>query len=413
MPDWEDRVDPQFDFLKDLYSPGHVISPYDNDYYAHQIYTQKRPYDGVLLSLSNFETKIKLKVNDHGQILIREKSSVRDYLKIPRHSGIRIMGDCGAFSYVAQDEPPQFYSVQHVAELYHKLKFDFGVSPDHIAIKFLRVKENGKRTYKELTEDERERRRQLTLHNSEEFINLAKELRYKFRPIGVAQGYNAESYVNSVKTLISQGYDYIALGALVQYTNGDLLKILNKVNPHLGDADLHLFGVLRPNHIEEFNKLGVTSFDSASYFRKAWLRSGQNYLSKNGAWYSAIRIPYSWNKNLIKKAEDLHIPQSQLEHLEEEAYESLLRYSDGKIGIDKTLTSVMAYDRLLTRSSKGEENLEARYRRTLEDKPWGKCKCEICEKHGVDIVIFRGTNRNKRRGYHNTWIFRNEMMGTT
>lgn len=409
MPDWEDRIDPDFDFLNDSYSEEHNLNPYEHDQYSHQIYKSKPPYDGILLSLSNFDSKIKLN-NDHGQLTIRNKTNVRDYFKIQKWSRIKIMGDCGAFSYVAETEPPEFYSVGHVAEIYGKLKFDLGVSPDHIAIKYLLVKENGKRVYRRMSVKERERRRKLTLSNSEEFIELVHEKRYKFRPIGVAQGYSPASYEKSVKTLISQGYNYIALGALVQYSNEEILKILRRVHPFLDGIDLHLFGVLRPNNISEFQELGVTSFDSASYFRKAWLRSGQNYLASNGKWYSAIRIPYSSNKNLIAKADELGISREQLGDLEKAAYKAIKEYVHEPEKPENALSAVMAYDRLLVRSSKGEENLEARYKLTLTEKPWEKCKCEICQKQGVDVLIFRGTNRNKRRGYHNTWTFRNTFM---
>ncbi|MEM0136055.1 MAG: hypothetical protein QXU18_12670, partial [Thermoplasmatales archaeon] len=69
MPDWEDRIDPHFNFGTDSFSEGHIESPYNNDWYAHQVFSKKQPYDGILLSLSNFETKIKLKVDDHGKLL--------------------------------------------------------------------------------------------------------------------------------------------------------------------------------------------------------------------------------------------------------------------------------------------------------------------------------------------------------
>lgn len=411
LPDWEDRVDPNFNFIKDTFSKGHVKNPYINDYYAHQIYKVEQPYDGILTSLSNFETKTKLIVTN-GKYLIRNKASIKEYLKIQKYSRIKTMGDCGAYSYITHHDPPEFYSVDHVAEIYSKLKFDFGVSPDHIAIKYLQVRENGKRVYRELSDKERERRRLVTLRNSEAFINLVREKKYKFVPIGVAQGYNEETYENSVKTLISQGYNYIALGGLVQYNDADLLKILEKVSPYLDGRNLHLFGVLRPNKLKEFEKLGVTSFDSASYLRKAWLRSGQNYLSPDGSWYSAIRVPYSNNKNLLERANQLNILQTKLEELENNAYDALLRYQARNIKASEALKSVMEYDRLLIRSSKGEENLEKRYMETLEHRPWESCQCDICKKNGIDIVIFRGSNRNKRRGFHNTWVFRNIISQT-
>ena len=46
--------------------------------------------------------------------------------------------------------------------------------------------------------------------------------------------------------------------------------------------------------------------------------------------------------------------------------------------------------------------MRERYRRTLEAKPWQDCDCPFCRKLGIQILIFRGGNRNKRRGAHNT-----------
>jgi len=45
------------------------------------------------------------------------------------------------------------------------------------------------------------------------------------------------------------------------------------------------------------------------------------------------------------------------------------------------------------------------YKRTLEEKPWKKCGCPICKSVGIETVIFRGNNRNRRRGFHNTYVF--------
>ncbi|WP_324757040.1 queuine tRNA-ribosyltransferase tRNA-guanine transglycosylase [Haloarcula montana] len=52
------------------------------------------------------------------------------------------------------------------------------------------------------------------------------------------------------------------------------------------------------------------------------------------------------------------------------------------------------------------------YRRTLEERPWERCDCPFCEKHGIQMCIFRGNNRNRRRGFHNMYRFRLEMAET-
>jgi hypothetical protein len=49
------------------------------------------------------------------------------------------------------------------------------------------------------------------------------------------------------------------------------------------------------------------------------------------------------------------------------------------------------------------------YRRTLEDAPWRICECGLCAKHGIEIAIFRGSERNKRRGFHNLSVLADKM----
>lgn len=50
-------------------------------------------------------------------------------------------------------------------------------------------------------------------------------------------------------------------------------------------------------------------------------------------------------------------------------------------------------------------DLSGPYRNTLEKRPWEKCQCAICRRDGVEVIIFRGNNRNRRRGFHNTYVF--------
>lgn len=53
----------------------------------------------------------------------------------------------------------------------------------------------------------------------------------------------------------------------------------------------------------------------------------------------------------------------------------------------------------------GDENLREGYELLLREKPWNKCGCEVCTDIGIDVAIFRGNNRNRRRGFHNTRNF--------
>lgn len=408
LPDWEDRLDPDFDFKKDQYSDGHRKNPYEYDHYAHQIY-EKPPYDGMLVSLAIFEKKIAL--NHNGKTFtIRGKPNVKEYLKIPDDSSLEIMGDCGAFGYVKEKKPPEpFYSVENVSNLYQSLGFDYGVSVDHLAVDYVFINnpKTGKREKKALSKNEKDRRIKITLDNAAKFLKLHGNKNYDFKPIGVAQGYDINTYKKSVEHIVDLGYEYLALGGLVHYKTDFILKILENIQDYIKDINIHLFGVLRPDYLSIFEELGVTSFDSTSYFRKAWLRSGQNYLSVDGKWYSAIRVPQSSNSRLLKNADFNGSSLDKIKGLENNALQSLFKYDNGEITAEEALDVVMTYDEPFLRNSDGENNLREKYLRVLKERPWKKCDCPMCKSLGINVIIFRGTNRNKRRGFHNLWAFRN------
>ena len=411
LPDWEDRVDPNYDFVNDVFSENHNSNNYENDLYAHEIF--KNPsYQGILISLAIFRSKIKLN-SDKDVFKIRNHSSIKDFLRIHNCSNkLEVIGDCGAFSYIHEEKPPlPFYSVDNIAKLYHSLGFDYGVSVDHMVVDYYTTKDSeGKRVKRELTDKEKKKRLKLTRDNAEEFKDLHEDNNYSFKPIGVAQGYSVRTYKNSTKKLLKLGYDYIALGGLVSRNDSFILDLLKKTKPVINsDTQIHLFGLMRPNLHEDFTKHGVTSIDSASYLRKSWLRSGQNYLGTNNKWYSAIRVPYSNNKKLIEQAKEIGITEEELQVLEKEALSALIEYNQGNLDIESTLKKVMDYDNLLFRNSHKDIKVEVKYRKTLKDQPWKECQCEICKDIGIHVVIFRGSNRNKRRGFHNINVVTKSM----
>ena len=57
----------------------------------------------------------------------------------------------------------------------------------------------------------------------------------------------------------------------------------------------------------------------------------------------------------------------------------------------------------------GDENHLDAYEELLRREPWNECGCRICKKHGIEVAIFRGNNRNRRRGFHNTRRFYDEF----
>lgn len=414
LPDWEDRLDPNYDFATDRYSFGHEDDPYSHDFYAHQIF-KKPPFEGILISLSLFESKIRLD-SMNGGYEIRKQNNIRDYLKICEDSNLEIMGDCGAYSYVAKKEPPlPFYSVENIADRYNKLNFDLGVSVDHLVTDYIIIKDDktkkSKRKY--LSKKEKDLRITITIKNAKQFIKLHKINKYNFTPIGVAQGYDLDTYKKSVMTLIEQGYDNIGIGGLIQYKSEFILSVLREISPIIKGLNVHLFGILRPNYLKIFEDLGVTSFDSASFLRKAWLKSKQNYLALNSKWYSAIRVPQHSNPRLLKKADFNGYSMDDLKSMEENALTELVLYGQKKTDVDRVIDAVLEYDSLLLRGTSDVKDFRARYIETLLDRPWELCNCEMCRNLGIQIIIFRGANRNKRRGFHNVWAFRDMFKNSS
>jgi hypothetical protein len=417
MPEWNDRVDPDYDFSGDLHMRGEK-TPYEHDQYAHEIFPTPN-YDGILVSLAVLDNGKKEQIGQDG---------IHRFLRFSEDRPV--MADCGAFNYIAMEEPP--FTTAEVLESYETLGFNFGVSIDHLIVGDFQRDPIIKR-----------KRYEMTQRNAEEFINLYRAGKYSFKPIGVAQGWDPPSYRASVKKLIDHGYDYIALGSLIPKTSRQIYEIMRTVAPVLPEyIDVHLFGITRTEGIRSFHQLGATSFDSAGPLRQAWLSARSNYysmeriedseFSSNGyKKYAAIRIPFVNPK---------YLPDSlvrELAELEQAALAAVRIYGKRQTDIADALHAVATYEKnhndarfirlenklisekksailaeeiekLRRKKAKSELQLghhKELYREVLEKRPWEKCDCTICREIGIEVIIFRGNNRNRRRGFHNTYIF--------
>lgn len=385
IPECDDRVDPGYNFITD--EPVEGRDPYLHDVYAHEIYDVPN-YDGVLISKETIETSQikKQKIQDVG---------VHDFI---RYSNSKpIMGDCGAFGYVTDDEPP--YSTEEILDYYEKLGFNYGVSIDHLIV--------GKYAKDPVL---RQRRYEITRKNAADFLTKWQTGTYSFKPIGVAQGWDPQSYRDSVSELIDMGYKFIALGGMARTPTKQIIEVLQQVAPIVPeDLQLHLFGVARLDAIPTFKALGITSFDSASHLRRAWLGSSSNYFSIDGQTYAAIRIPQvdGHGFKVKKMIEAGNGTKEEFKTLEINALAALRGFDHGTVSLDDALEAVLVYDE---RIGEGRELHADYYRRVLEDQPWKHCHCKICQENGIEVIIFRGNNRNRRRGFHNTFVFYNQFQ---
>ncbi len=191
------------------------------------------------------------------------------------------------------------------------------------------------------------------------------------------------------------GYRYIAIGGLVRNQTRDIIKVLSAVQevlPH--GMQVHLFGVSRPELMRDFQHLGVTSFDSASRLRRAWMDGRRNYFLDEEA-FTAIRVPEA--RSLVRRRD---VDEEEALRLERLALDTLRAYSRGEAHLNETHAAIAAYAMLA-----GDDMARVRrdYWHTLRERPWQRCQCAVCREVSVEVIIFRGNNRNRRRGFHNTW----------
>ncbi|MCY4654899.1 MAG: tRNA-guanine transglycosylase DpdA [Dehalococcoidia bacterium] len=396
LPDWDDLLDPEFDFEDDSFSGKNREER--GDRHCSVLMQPKRMSDGILVSLAQ-------QGSSKGPLRRLEGTEDGALAPLPLRSQFGLsrsqylFGDCGAFSYLNEDQPT--ITVDQAVALYELYNFDFGASVDHIPVR--KVNKDG--VLMLLSEEERQERVNITRNNAKLFIETAKERKAQFNPVGTIQGLSSGQYAQAIGDYYEMGYRHVALGGLVPLNDNEIEEIVRAVDSAANKLKnrpwIHLFGVFRPRLQELFRQLKIDSFDSATYFRKAWLRSSQNYLGANGEWYAALRVPMTSDGRTRKRLEaaGADIPKLKLE--EQRVIKLLHQYDTDTVNLDEVLDAILSYDQHLARSSE-TQSMRERYRRTLEQRPWRECDCPFCQELGIHILIFRGANRNKRRGAHNT-----------
>lgn len=397
FPDSQDLVDPSFDFNSENRSSDR--RRHRDDTYAHEVFTSPA-YDGLLVSKGIVDG-----VSGGGKYTLAQRHRLlrvgaRDFFRLdssPDHS-LPIMGDCGAFTYFREEVPP--YTVDEVLDFYVECGFDFGVSVDHVILAY---QPSWDRPGKSTLAPEQVRDRQaLTLQLASEFWTKHRSRRLSFEPLGVAQGWSPQSYAASVSALEKMGYQYIAVGGMVPLKTRDILACLESIDSVRRPATrLHLLGVTRTENVEAFQNFGVVSFDSTSPLRQAFKDDKDNYYTMDRT-YTAIRIPQvEGNPGLQKRIRAGIVSQEQARKLERACLDSVKTFDAGECPIDETLALLSEYEELY---SPGHDHTSV-YRQTLTDQPWKHCVCDICRRLGYHVILFRGAERNRRRGFHNLWVF--------
>lgn len=410
-----DMVDPVFDFTEDTPSP--TRRPYWDDVYAHEIFTYP-PYDGMLISKATVGDNIIQGKFTQSQAMRFYRVGAREFLRLntPQLQSMPVFGDCGAFSYAKQEVPP--YTAEEIVEFYDSCQFTHGCSVDHIIFDF---EENtlgmGGGSSDAI------RRYDITLENAERFLKEHRARNSDFIPLGAVQGWSPQSIAEASRQMCNMGYEYLALGGLVPLKSAQIHKIIKAVRDIVpSKTKLHLLGFAKADVIGEFVRYNITSFDTTSPMIRAFKDEKKNYyrLDSSGTmtYQTALRVPHATeNQRLKKAAKEGKINQEKLQKLERESLTALRGYGKGLIGLEDALQAVITYNVYLESSL--HDNTEAReklanklaplYKATLESRAWEQCDCPICQEIGIDVMIFRGSNRNRRRGMHNLHMYHNRV----
>jgi hypothetical protein len=409
FPDAQDLVDPNFDFVTEMWSENRIRQR--DDLYAHEIF-ETPAFDGLLVSkgiVDGFgETGSRYSIGQRHRLL---RNGAREFFRLRAAKyPLTIMGDCGAFTYLNEKAPP--YSVSDVVNFYEDCGFDLGVSVDHVILAYQpRWDAPGESPPEDVAA-----RQALTLTLAREYYSLTAHGRAKLQPLGVAQGWSPKSYAYAVAELQNIGFDYIALGGMVPLKSAEILACLEAIRDvRKPGTRLHLLGITRIDHIGEFARLGVASFDSTSPLRQAFKDDNDNYYTETGA-LPAIRIPQvDGNPALSKAISAGRVSQSEARGLELAALDAMARFDRGEYGLERTVEVLAAYDRFYAtvtgrattagRKRRAEGGYEGIYRDVLAQQAWKHCGCAVCRSIGYHVILFRGAERNRRRGFHNTWVF--------
>ncbi|MGR5416517.1 tRNA-guanine transglycosylase DpdA [Vibrio diabolicus] len=437
FPDNKDFVDPQFDGRDNSRTKYH--RQYDDDNYPHEI-LKELPYDGMLVSLAGVGTMQK-----RGKYYEQELTEdfyfygAREFLRLnkPKFADVKLMGDCGAFDYHNEFEPP--FTVDELIEFYDRGGFDYGISLDHIVFPYARD-DVAKESLSHEEIEECERRIAITLRNAKEFYTKAKN--YRFEAYGVAHGYDKGSFIRSVKELQEMGYRKITIGGMIKSKTDELLELLECLSEvREPDTEFHLLGICRFENIPAYVKAGVTSADSTSPLMQG-LKGGKYYtLGENEQKFQeslVVRVRQCDHDNVQKHIDkhrdelrahittlnendefDIDLSNTALsvneciKKLELDCLEKLQNFDETGLDLEATVKALIAYEKVTnesylpsnytpTKAGPLKRN-EEKYRAFLDQRAWRSCRCGICE-GGLMNILFRSNQSNRRRGIHNLAI---------
>ena len=287
FPDSQDQIDPGFDFGTEEH-PALRVRQRD-DLYAHEA-LDGHVIDGLLVSKAIVDGT----AGGAGKYTAAQRNrlyrvGVRHFFRLDQAPGppIQTMGDCGAFSYIDEEDPAGNPGSGH--RLLRRMR----IRPGHLSRpRHLRLRPG---------------RRHRPAPPSSRTVALppADHARPGRCLPGPVQGHGRSGSNRSASRRDGARPPMRRRSAASRRSATRALPLAawfrsrrQKYSPASGksprratpDTQLHLLGITRCSNISEFASYGVTSFDSTSAFRQAFKDDKDNYHTVDRT-YTAIRVP--------------------------------------------------------------------------------------------------------------------------
>ena len=145
------------------------------------------------------------------------------------------------------------------------------------------------------------------------------------------------------------GYQHVSLGGLAVSKSEEILEILHGIAPIVPEyLEIHLLGAARLEYLDVFHKLGITSFDSTTFLKKAWGgATGGNYFTQDKNKYAAIRIPQVDEKKNARVKELVNRGINTMDSfitLEQNSLWNVREFDKGNNDLNITVETVLQYD---------------------------------------------------------------------
>ena len=232
IPEWDDQVDPGYNFREDSYSRNHLVAR-RKDVYMWEIFElDDVPFDGVLVSL------MSICGNGRKEREIQSVGGLHEYFRLPKR--FSILADCGAWGYIkAEEKGPPFDAVE-VLDIYRKLGVQEAVTVDHLVVPSFK---SGTKTIVVNTEQ----RMRITYENGlKGYEAWKKNFRHDFNLLVSVQGLRLEDYLHMYRAYLKHGITSFAFGGLARKPTKFIARIIeelinNAKRPNSQAERIHFF----------------------------------------------------------------------------------------------------------------------------------------------------------------------------